>query len=115
MEKKPLTVKKPWGKFEEYTRNEKTSVKIISVNKGGILSLQSHKHRKEFWVALDEGLTAEIFGKKIKLKKGQTVTIHKKTKHRISATKNARFLEISYGKFDENDIKRYEDKYGRAK
>lgn len=114
MMKRPKTVKKPWGKFEEYSTNEKTTVKIVTVNKGQVLSLQSHKNRKEIWIALDNGLTALIGNKKKKLKKGEIVVIPKKTKHRISASKKARFLEISFGKFDEKDIIRYEDKYGRA-
>tara|TARA_Y100000310_G_scaffold344615_1_gene458315 strand:- start:4921 stop:5271 length:351 start_codon:yes stop_codon:yes gene_type:complete len=113
MSKRPKLVEKPWGKFEEYSTNEKTTVKIITVKKGEILSLQSHKHRKELWVALDEGLIAQISGRKKKLKKGETILVPKKAKHRVMAKENARFLEISFGKFDENDIVRYEDKYGR--
>lgn len=111
---KPFSVEKPWGKFEQYTLNEKTTIKIITVKKGQKLSLQKHEKRKELWVALDEGLTAEINGKKIRLKKGQMIIVPKKAKHRTWATKTARFLEISFGHFDENDIKRYEDVYGRV-
>ena len=112
--KRPKIVKKPWGKFEEYTHNEKTTVKIISVKRGGILSLQSHKHRKELWVALDEGLTAVVGTKRKNLRKGEMIMVPKKARHRMLASRNARFLEISFGNFDENDIKRYEDAYGRA-
>ena len=113
------TTLKPWGKFDQYALNEKVTVKIITVKKGGILSLQSHKNRKEFWVALDDGLTAVVGNKKIKLKKGETINVPKKAKHRIIASKTmkakeARFLEIAYGNFDENDIVRYDDAYGRA-
>jgi len=114
MSKRPKIVKKPWGKFEEYTTNEKTTVKIITVNKEAILSLQSHKNRKELWLALDPGLTALIGNRKTRLKKGEIIMVPKKARHRIMASKKARFLEISFGKFDENDITRYEDKYGRA-
>jgi|SRR3989344_6084242 len=113
MKKRPLLDIRPWGKFEEYAHNEKVTVKIITVKKGGILSLQSHKHRKELWVALDLGLTA-VIGKKKKLRVGQMMWIPKGAKHRIMSSRNARFLEISFGKFDENDIRRYEDVYGRA-
>jgi len=112
---KQKTVVKPWGKFDQYSHNEKSTVKIITVKKGGILSLQSHKNRKEFWVALEPGLTAVVGKRKVKLKKGETIAIPKGAKHRITASKEARFLEISYGNFDENDIIRYEDIYGRAK
>ena len=113
MKHETFTIEKPWGKFEQYSHNEKSTVKIISVKKGEILSLQSHEKRDELWVALEEGLTAIINGKEISLKKGQTVYIPKKTKHRIKASKDARFLEISFGEFDEKDIIRYEDNYGR--
>ena len=113
MKQRPKTVKKPWGRFDEYAKNEKVTVKIITVNTGGILSLQSHKNRKELWVALDSGLTATINNREKKLAKGQIAIIRKHAKHRIQASRKARFLEVSFGSFDENDIKRYEDKYGR--
>lgn len=111
---KPKTVEKPWGKFEEFALNKRVTVKIITVKKNGALSLQSHKHRKELWVALDNGLTAIVNGRKTKLKKGMAIVVPKHARHRTLAARNARFLEISFGKFDENDITRYEDKYGRA-
>lgn len=114
MRKRPKTVLKPWGKFEEYTHNEKVTVKVITVKKGGVLSLQSHRHRAELWVALDNGLGVIINGRKKRLKKGQVAFVPKGAKHRAMASRTARFLEISFGKFDENDIARYEDKYGRA-
>ncbi len=113
--KRPETVKKPWGKFEEFTHNEKTTVKIITVKKGGILSLQSHRNRKELWVALDEGLVAMIGGKRKKLHIGQMAIVPRHARHRIMSSRNARFLEISFGGFDENDIVRYEDAYGRVR
>lgn len=114
MRKKTKVVMKPWGKFEEYATNDKVTVKIITVKKSGVLSLQSHKKRKELWVALDEGLTAIVNGKKTRLTKGQVIIVPKKARHRVMSSRNARFLEVSFGHFDENDIKRYEDKYGRA-
>jgi len=106
---------RPWGKFNTYAFNEKCTVKIITVNKGEILSLQKHKHRSETWIAIDSGLVAQVGNKKFKLKIGQRINISKHTKHRISSTKKARFLEVSFGKFDENDEIRLEDKYGRVK
>ena len=52
---------------------------------------------------------------KRKLKKGDEISIKKGEKHRIANYGKAlvRFLEISFGDFDEKDIRRYEDKYGR--
>ncbi|MBN2127345.1 MAG: mannose-6-phosphate isomerase [Candidatus Diapherotrites archaeon] len=109
------SIKKPWGKFETFAFNEKCTVKIIEVKKNGILSLQKHKFRNELWVPLDKGLIIQIREKKIKGIVGKKYFIPKKTVHRLSAVKKARILEISFGKFDEKDIERIEDKYGRVK
>src|SRR3989338_4663707 len=43
---------RPWGAFERFTLNEKTTVKIITVNAGEAFSLQTHEHRDEFWRVL---------------------------------------------------------------
>ena len=110
---KVFEVKKPWGSFTQFTQNEKTTVKIIEVKKGGVLSLQSHKKRDELWVALDAGLEFEIAGKKTKAVIGKPFFVPRKTRHRVHALRTARFLEISFGFFDEKDILRFEDKYGR--
>ena len=109
-----VKVEKPWGNFEQYVLNKECTVKIITVNKGKRLSKQKHKHRSEFWVALDEGLIAEVDNEIFKLKSGDKINIPVGSTHRLSSTNdNARILEISFGKFDENDIERIEDDYGR--
>lgn len=108
-------VKKPWGSFEQYTLNECSTVKILTINRGARTSLQSHRHRKEFWLALDEGLHVQIGKRKISLRKGSSITVKKGVKHRLLSERRSgvRLLEISIGDFSENDIKRYEDDYGR--
>lgn len=110
---KIFKVKKPWGFFTQYTANQKVTVKIIQVNKKQTLSLQMHFKRSELWIPLDNGLIAEINGKKTKTAIDKPLFIPKKTKHRLYANKKARILEISFGQFDEKDIIRFEDKYGR--
>jgi len=106
-------VKRPWGDFKQFTLNEKSTVKIIEVNPDSILSLQKHNKRKEMWYFITEGY-AQIGNKKIKVKKGGVVTINKNTLHRLySKNKPVMILEVSFGTFDENDITRLEDKYGR--
>ena len=109
-----LLVNKPWGKFEQFTHNEVSTVKILTVNPEKRLSLQSHNNREELWIALDDGVIAEVNGVKNCLNKGDKVFISKGSKHRLSSTnKEVRVLEVSYGDFDENDIIRYEDDFGR--
>ena len=107
-------VKCPWGKFSQFVLNKKCTVKILTINKNQSLSKQIHKKRSEFWVILDPGITIEIKNKKFKTKPGQEINIPKNTPHRASATKKARFLEISFGYFDEKDEIRLEDRYGRV-
>jgi len=107
---------RPWGKFEQFTENESTTVKIITVNPGEKLSVQRHQHRDELWIALDSGLITHLDGEQRVFHKGESVYIRKNTIHSIENEyqKPARFLEIAFGHFDEDDIERLEDKYGRA-
>ncbi len=106
---------RPWGKFEQFTANEVSTVKILEIKAGQRLSLQSHQHREELWVALDEGVIAEVDGKINYLKTGERVFVPKGAKHRLSSEAGAvRVLEIAWGKFDEDDITRCEDDFGRV-
>ncbi len=107
--------KRPWGKFEQFTHNEKSTVKIITINPKQKLSLQYHNKRKEFWRFLDNSAKVTIGKKTIKVKEGDEVIIPKRTLHSVEAlNKPVRFLEIAFGNFDEDDIIRVEDKYGRV-
>ena len=112
---KTLIVKRPWGQFNQFTQNEKTTVKVISVNKNSSLSLQYHNNRSEFWHILSGFPVLTIGEKRIEAKPGDEFTIEKLEKHRIETKdSDVQFLEIAYGDFDESDIVRLEDKYGRA-
>lgn len=115
VESKVFQVEKPWGNFRQFTHNEATTVKILSVNPNTSLSLQYHNHREEFWRVLSGNPIIMISDKKINAKAGDEFVIKKKEVHRIE-TKNegAQILEIAYGNFDEEDIIRLEDEYGRA-
>lgn len=106
---------KPWGRFIRYTLNEPTTVKILEVNEGASLSLQSHNHRDELWVLLAGKATVELEETIHELRELEPFFIPRGTKHRLRAHKvKARILEISFGHFDEEDIIRFEDEYGRA-
>jgi quercetin dioxygenase-like cupin family protein len=56
----------------------------------------------------------ELDNHKVVLKEGENIKIDTGVKHRIKAIEDCVLLEISYGKFDENDITRIEDDYGRV-
>lgn len=106
--------KRPWGNFEQFTLNEKTTVKILNIKPKQEFSLQYHLKRKEFWKFLDNPAKINLGDKIIKVKKGDEIFIPPKTLHRIKAySKPVRVLEISFGQFNEKDIVRVEDDYGR--
>lgn len=110
-----VTDQRPWGSFTQYACNEPCTVKVIDVAAGGVLSLQRHEHRDEMWIALDPGLTFEIGGSRIQAEVGTPHLVPKRTIHRVraSADTGGRFLEVAFGRFDEDDIERLEDAYGR--
>ena len=75
--------KKPWGYFEILESGNKFLIKKIIVKPGGILSLQSHKHRSEHWVVV-EGSAKTTLNNKIKiLNKGQSIYIPLGAIHRL--------------------------------
>jgi mannose-6-phosphate isomerase len=113
----PFTEERPWGFFRQFTQNENSTVKILSVNPGQLLSLQSHTDRTEFWHVLSGHPTLQRGEEIITVSPGDEIIIPAGTQHRISVKESqvtpVILLEIATGHFDENDITRYEDIYGR--
>jgi mannose-6-phosphate isomerase len=111
-----IEVEKPWGKFEQFTHNLLSTVKVLTVDSGGSLSLQYHHWRDELWVVLDEGAEVQLGDTVIRPQAGERIFIPRTTVHRLSAAgdRPVRILEISFGEFDENDIVRLDDLYGRT-
>jgi mannose-6-phosphate isomerase len=107
---------RPWGRFELLSRDERATVKIITVVPGGRLSLQRHRRRDEMWTILDVELLLEVDGTERVAVPGEKVWIPRGTVHRVSNKGHVegRFLEIAYGEFDEQDIERLDDDYDRA-
>ena len=111
-----IRVDKPWGRFEQYTHNLPSTVKIITVEPGGTLSMQYHHHRDELWVVLDAGAKVELGEEVLYPAPEEKLYIPRGTVHRLSCEgeQPVRILEVSFGEFDENDIIRLEDVYGRV-
>ena len=106
-------VKRPWGNFRRFALNKKCTVKLLTINAGQELSLQSHKNRTEEWYFLDKA-EVQVGNKRFSVKEGNFIHVKKNEKHRIIAQKSkARLIEIAFGKFNEKDEKRFEDKYRR--
>jgi mannose-6-phosphate isomerase-like protein (cupin superfamily) len=112
-----IKVVKPWGFFMQFGAGASSTVKVIHVSPGHGLSLQSHRHRDEFWTVLEGRPTITLGRRTAEYAPGSEVRIPKCERHRlVNATDSeVRILEISTGKFDEDDIVRYEDRYGRVK
>lgn len=107
---------RPWGWFEQFNQNTPCSVKLIHVKPNSRLSLQYHNNRREFWKVIKGPVSVEIAGKKFTGREGDEFEIPVKANHRLAGLKKEGLvLEISYGQFDEDDIVRVEDDFGRTK
>jgi len=107
--------RRPWGRFRRYPHEDAGSIKIITVDPGGVLSLQYHDRRDEFWVVLDAGLEMTVGDRVWKPAAGEEIFIPRRAAHRARNTgpAPARVLEIWVGRSDESDIVRLKDDYGR--
>jgi mannose-6-phosphate isomerase len=111
----PTTVERPWGEFRQFIHDAPSTVKILTVKAGEEFSLQTHEKRDEFWRVIQGEGTITVGDKEFDAKEDYEFRVPKETKHRIKGGPSGiKVLEISTGEFDEGDIKRYEDKYGRA-
>lgn len=109
---------RPWGIYKTTFLNKYSRAKIIKIYPNGELSLQEHKKREEHWIIV-KGTGKLIIGESVKfVSKGDYIFIPKGCKHKIINESNSETLtisEIQLGKyFGEDDIIRYEDKYGRV-
>ena len=106
---------KPWGYYKDIFRTHNVVFKIIVVEPDEELSYQSHNKRAEFWFISEGTGLLTIEGIETEVNTGDNITIEKKLKHKIKNTgiDNLCIYEMQCGICDENDIVRYEDKYGR--
>ena len=109
-------VYRPWGSFLSIESNSTWQIKKIEVNPGASLSLQMHFHRSEHWIVVNGTAKVEIDSVEKIIGPNESVYIPLGAKHRLSnPTKFPLILiEIQSGSYlGEDDIKRFEDKYGR--
>ena len=107
--------KRPWGSFELFIENTSATVKILKIRPQKKLSLQYHMLRDEFWKVIDGECFVVIGGGQMFAKKGDEFFIRRGVEHRIETGKfPVEILEISLGEFNEDDIVRVEDEYGRV-
>lgn len=107
---------RPWGNYLSLANDQFWQVKLIEVKPGASLSFQMHHHRSEHWVVVKGTALVRIDNKKIILKENQSTFIPLGTKHQLSnpGRTTLHVIEVQSGTYlGEDDIVRFEDKYGR--
>jgi mannose-1-phosphate guanylyltransferase/mannose-6-phosphate isomerase len=108
---------KPWGFYKTTLMTPFHQAKILCINPNQSISLQSHNFREEHWVNVKGDGEVILDDTKRPFLPGNYIHIPKGSKHRLINTSNIDNLiisEVQLGEsFDENDIIRYEDQYGR--
>ena len=108
---------RPWGTWEVLDAANNYCVKRICVTSGSMLSLQLHHHRAEHWIIVEGEAVVTLGNTKLLKKANEDVYIPAETKHRNQndTASDVVFIEVQTGEnLDENDIVRFEDKYGRV-
>ena len=108
---------RPWGSYTCLIESESWQVKILKIKPFASLSLQLHHHRSEHWVVVNGTAKVEIDGLESTLVKNQSIFVPLGLKHRLSNPKNIplEIIEVQNGSYlGEDDIERFDDKYGRA-
>ncbi len=107
-------VERPWGYFKQYAHNEAVTVSLMTARANQRLSLQSHKGRAELWIVLDDGASVQVGEDILFPKAGDEIWIPVNAKHRLASTgPEVRVLEVAFGNWQQDDIKRYDDDYQR--
>ncbi len=108
---------RPWGWFETIAKNKSFHAKILHVDAGGCLSLQSHRHRSEHWVVV-KGVATVVRGEQeFRLKSNESTYINAGDQHQLrnDGEEELEVIEVQTGSyFGEDDIVRYDDLYGRS-
>ena len=109
-------VSRPWGWYQILTETSVSAVKILCVKPGERLSLQTHRKRSETWIPLDSGLEAQIDDNLVELVAYNTYEVPVGQKHRLinNSDHEVQVVELITGAYDELDITRLEDDYGRS-
>jgi mannose-1-phosphate guanylyltransferase/mannose-6-phosphate isomerase len=100
---------RPWGSYDSLENGQRFQVKRLSVKPGAQLSLQLHHHRAEHWVVVSG--TARFI-----LEENQSTYIPVGVTHRIENPGKIplQVIEVQSGSYlGEDDIVRFEDRYGR--
>ncbi len=109
---------RPWGSYDSIESGPRFQVKRLKVKPGATLSLQLHHHRAEHWIVVT-GTARITRGEEVfLLEENQSTYIPIGVKHRIENPGKIplHIIEVQSGSYlGEDDIVRFEDRYGRAR
>lgn len=107
---------RPWGSYDSIDSGERFQVKRLSVKPGATLSLQLHHHRAEHWVVVSGTARITRGDEVFLLEENQSTYIPIGVRHRIEnpGMIPLHIIEVQSGSYlGEDDIVRFDDKYGR--
>lgn len=110
-------VHRPWGVFDSIDNGMRYQVKHITVKPGGKLSVQMHHHRAEHWVVVSGTAKVMINDKIQMLSENQSTYIPIGAIHSLENPGKIplEIIEVQSGAYlGEDDIVRFEDRYGRS-
>jgi mannose-1-phosphate guanylyltransferase/mannose-6-phosphate isomerase len=110
-------VLRPWGSYESLAEGSLFQVKHIVVQPDRALSLQQHHHRAEHWIVVGGTAKVERDGVEQLVFPNESVFVPRGTTHRLSNPGKIplHLIEVQSGDYlGEDDIIRFEDRYGRA-
>lgn len=109
-------VARPWGWYDSVDVGTRHQVKRITVKPGAALSLQMHHHRAEHWVVVS-GVAEVTNGEQVlRLNENESTYIPIGQRHRLAnpGAQMLELIEVQSGDYlGEDDIVRFEDRYGR--
>ncbi len=109
-------VYRPWGKYDSVDAGERFQVKRITVKPGAKLSVQMHHHRAEHWIIVSGTAKVTIDDKTVLLTENQSAYIPVGAVHALEnpGILPLEMIEVQSGSYlGEDDIVRFEDRYGR--
>jgi len=110
-------VVRPWGKYDSIDIGDRYQVKRITVNPGAKLSVQKHHHRAEHWTVVCGSALVTRGEETILLSEDQSTYIPLGTIHALENPGKIplELIEVQSGSYlGEDDIVRFDDKYGRV-
>lgn len=110
-------VYRPWGKYDAIDSGERFQVKRITVRPGAKLSVQMHHHRAEHWIVVSGTAKVTIDSVEQYLTENESVYIPITSVHSLEnpGCIDLQLIEVQSGSYlGEDDIVRFEDRYGRA-